>query len=125
MDDPSQARYYREAESRPDRSGRICVWDDLIREVAAAHDLDWLMVAALIFEESRFDPTLVSSAGAVGLMQVMPRYADKDSLPAPRSAHQRRVRRQAPDRDPALVRFPRRRGLWPFTSPPTTPVRAT
>ncbi|MBN1423472.1 transglycosylase SLT domain-containing protein [Candidatus Fermentibacteria bacterium] len=50
-------------------------YDDIIRAAAARHDLDWLLLAALIFHESGFDPCRASSAGAVGLMQVMPATA--------------------------------------------------
>jgi soluble lytic murein transglycosylase len=46
-----------------------------IREVAAANDLDPLMVAALIRVESKFQAENVSHVGAVGLMQLMPETA--------------------------------------------------
>lgn len=45
------------------------------REIAASsskYDLDPYLVSAIIYEESKFDPTCESSAGAVGLMQIMP-----------------------------------------------------
>lgn len=44
----------------------------LIEQHARRHHLDPLLVAALIRQESEFDPEAVSSAGAIGLMQVMP-----------------------------------------------------
>ncbi|MGC8881328.1 MAG: transglycosylase SLT domain-containing protein [Bryobacteraceae bacterium] len=44
----------------------------LIEQHARRHHLDPLLVAALIRQESEFDPDAVSSAGAIGLMQVMP-----------------------------------------------------
>jgi len=51
----------------------------LIRKYAALHDLDPYVVAALVAQESTFDPNARSSAGAIGLMQIMPttgrRYA--------------------------------------------------
>lgn len=50
-------------------------YDGLIRTSAARHGMDWLLVAALISHESGFNPCLASSAGAVGLMQVMPSTA--------------------------------------------------
>ena len=37
--------------------------------------LDWRLVVAQMYQESRFDPEAVSFAGAQGLMQVMPRTA--------------------------------------------------
>lgn len=52
--------------------------DDLVRyrelfqRHAAAHDLDWQLVAAVAFQESRLDPAAKSARGAVGLMQVLP-----------------------------------------------------
>jgi soluble lytic murein transglycosylase len=49
--------------------------DDIIRQQAADKDLDAAMIAAVIYEESRFrDQT--SHAGARGLMQITPETAD-------------------------------------------------
>lgn len=47
-------------------------YDHLIAYHAEQQGLDWRLVAALIFEESRFDPEAVSDKGAYGLMQVRP-----------------------------------------------------
>jgi len=44
----------------------------LISKHAAAHKLDPYLVAALIAQESTFDEDIVSSAKAVGLMQILP-----------------------------------------------------
>jgi soluble lytic murein transglycosylase len=50
--------------------------DDIIRQQAGEKDLDPALIAAVIYEESRFrDQT--SSAGAEGLMQVTPRTAER------------------------------------------------
>lgn len=43
-----------------------------LRKAAARYDFDWLLLAALGFQESRLDPQARSSAGAVGLLQVQP-----------------------------------------------------
>lgn len=51
---------------------RISRYDHLIAQHAEEAGFDWRVVAALIFEESRFDHNRVSRAGAYGLMQVMP-----------------------------------------------------
>jgi membrane-bound lytic murein transglycosylase F len=51
---------------------RISRYDDLIALHAEEAGFDWRIVAALIFEESRFDQDRVSVAGAYGLMQLMP-----------------------------------------------------
>lgn len=45
-------------------------FDDLIVRQAKLHGFDWRLIAALIFEESRFKPDSLSPKGAVGLMQV-------------------------------------------------------
>jgi hypothetical protein len=42
----------------------------LIGKYSEVAGIDWRLVAALIFEESRFRPDVVSTAGAFGLMQV-------------------------------------------------------
>jgi membrane-bound lytic murein transglycosylase F len=60
---------------RSDVSGRISPYDDLIRERAEQCGLDWRLIAAQIYQESRFDRTQLSFAGAAGLMQLMPRTA--------------------------------------------------
>lgn len=44
----------------------------LIKRYAAAHKLDPFLVAALVAQESTFDPQARSSANAIGLMQVLP-----------------------------------------------------
>lgn len=51
---------------------RISRYDRLIAQQAEEAGFDWRVVAALIFEESRFDHDRVSVAGAYGLMQLMP-----------------------------------------------------
>jgi soluble lytic murein transglycosylase len=48
------------------------VYWDLIRIHANKHDLDPYVMAALINQESTFDPDIRSSANAWGLMQIVP-----------------------------------------------------
>ena len=78
----SSIRNFQEQDHRPDKSGRISEYDELIQQYAAAAELDWRLVAALIYEESRFYAPALSKAGARGLMQVMPQFAgaEVDSL---------------------------------------------
>ncbi|MDY0110817.1 MAG: transporter substrate-binding domain-containing protein [Candidatus Krumholzibacteria bacterium] len=82
---PRTIRSFQQDVDRPDKSGRISRFDELIRQQTAVHDLDWRLVAALIYQESRFYPLAVSKAGAQGLMQVIPRFAgaQADSLFVP------------------------------------------
>ncbi|HZY43714.1 MAG TPA: lytic transglycosylase domain-containing protein [Anaerolineae bacterium] len=51
---------------------KISRWVDLIAANAVARGLDPNLVCSIMFEESKGDPNIVSPAGAVGLMQVMP-----------------------------------------------------
>jgi soluble lytic murein transglycosylase len=50
---------------------------DAITESAKKRDLDPWLVAAIIRQESAFDPGVVSGAGAVGMMQIMPVEASR------------------------------------------------
>jgi membrane-bound lytic murein transglycosylase F len=56
-------------------TGTLSPFDDAFREYAAIPGWDWRLVAAQAFQESRFNPQAHSWAGAVGLMQIMPRTA--------------------------------------------------
>jgi membrane-bound lytic murein transglycosylase MltF len=48
---------------------------DLFRKYGEQYGLDWLLVAAQAYQESRLDQKLSSRAGAVGVMQVLPATA--------------------------------------------------
>jgi soluble lytic murein transglycosylase len=50
-------------------------YESIVRGHAANYDLDPALLAAVIYAESKFDPDVVSSAGAVGLMQLLPETA--------------------------------------------------
>ena len=54
----------------------ISPYDDIIRDAAEETHLDWRLLTALIYQESRFDPKSESWMGAKGLMQVTDRVAD-------------------------------------------------
>ena len=62
---------------------RISSYDRLIAKHSLRAGFDWRLVAALIHEESRFDPRAVSSKGARGLMQLMPDAAREVGLDQP------------------------------------------
>lgn len=57
------------------RNGRISAYDNLIKENAEEIGWDWRLLAALIHQESRFNPEAQSAFGATGLMQLMPNTA--------------------------------------------------
>ncbi len=46
-------------------------------EAMAATAMDWPLIVAMMYRESRFDPDVVSWAGARGLMQVLPTTAQR------------------------------------------------
>jgi soluble lytic murein transglycosylase len=50
----------------------LAYWD-IIKKQAVQHNLDPLLVAAIIRQESAYDPEAVSSANAKGLMQIIPK----------------------------------------------------
>ncbi|MCB0510955.1 MAG: transglycosylase SLT domain-containing protein [Chitinophagales bacterium] len=60
--------------------GQISVYDNIIQYFAKGINWDWRLVAALMYQESKFDPNATSWAGAKGLMQLMPRTARQMGL---------------------------------------------
>ena len=58
-------------------------FDDLFRSHAAEFDLDWRLVAAMAYQESRFDPRARNRWGAVGLMQIKPKTAAEPYVDIP------------------------------------------
>ncbi len=61
----------------PIKSGSISPYDDLLQKHAETIGWDWRLLAALVYQESQFDPKARSWAGAKGLMQLMPCTAEK------------------------------------------------
>lgn len=53
-------------------NSRLSAYDSDIRETAEKIGWDWRLLAALIYQESRFRADLESEKGAFGLMQLMP-----------------------------------------------------
>ncbi len=64
--------------------GIISTYDHLFRDAARHTGWDWRLIAAQCYQESGFDPSAVSWAGAKGLMQIMPATAARLGLSADR-----------------------------------------
>lgn len=81
-------RYYRNlqfvsnASAEADRA-RFLELVDLFRQHARQYELDWLMLIAQGYQESRLDHSVISPAGAVGIMQLLPATAADMGVPDP------------------------------------------
>ncbi len=56
--------------------GVFSKYDELVQALADSAGIDWKLVLSVMAQESRFDPNAKSWAGAVGLMQIIPRFSD-------------------------------------------------
>ncbi len=56
---------------------------EMIKRFSDQYNFDWLMITALAYQESRFDQNKESSAGAVGVMQLLPQTAADDAVGIP------------------------------------------
>ena len=54
----------------------ISPYDSIIKIYSDSAGLDWRLVAAVIYHESKFDNDVRSHRGAAGLMQMMPATAE-------------------------------------------------
>ncbi|MEZ7198062.1 transglycosylase SLT domain-containing protein [Pseudodesulfovibrio karagichevae] len=60
--------------------GKLKHMAKLFQKYAEMYDFDWLKIAAMAYQESRFDMDRKSSAGAVGVMQIKPSTAAGPSV---------------------------------------------
>jgi len=56
---------------------------EIIKQYASQYEFDWLLIAAQAYQESRFDHSKRSAAGAVGVMQVLPSTAADKAVGIP------------------------------------------
>jgi len=52
----------------------------LFQKYSAEYSFDWLLIAALAYQESRLNPTKKSNRGAVGIMQIKPSTANDKNV---------------------------------------------
>ena len=57
------------------KPGKESAFDDIIQKASVKHSVDFHLIKSVIKAESLFDTKAVSSAGAKGLMQLMPATA--------------------------------------------------
>lgn len=57
------------------KDGQLSPYDDIIKKAAGDNGWDWRLIAAIIYQESKFETWKVSWAGAFGLFQFMPATA--------------------------------------------------
>lgn len=69
-------------------SGNKLKFIELVAKAAAKHQMDPKLLHAVIQAESAYNPNAVSSAGAVGLMQLMPNTARRYGVTDRRDAEQ-------------------------------------
>ena len=67
---------FRSPIAKTEYAGLLSPYDSLVRPIADEMGVDWKLVVAVMAQESRFDPYAESWAGAVGLMQVIPRFSE-------------------------------------------------
>ncbi|MCP4503562.1 MAG: transglycosylase SLT domain-containing protein [Deltaproteobacteria bacterium] len=79
---PRAARVRAES-ARADKNGQLTPWDAIFRREAVKVGLDWRLLVAQCFQESRFDPHAHSPYGAVGLMQMLPTTAAEVGIQNP------------------------------------------
>lgn len=53
---------------------------EIIKRYAGQYDFDWIIIAAQAYQESRFDQSKRSPAGAVGVMQLLPTTAEDSAV---------------------------------------------
>jgi soluble lytic murein transglycosylase len=51
-------------------------YEQIVNGHARHYDLDPALLAAVIYQESKFDPSVKSASGAIGLMQLLPSTAE-------------------------------------------------
>jgi peptidoglycan lytic transglycosylase F len=69
-------------------ASRLPRYRDLFEQAAAATGLDWRLLAAIAYQESKWDPTAESAAGASGLMMLTRSTAESLGVADPTNARE-------------------------------------
>jgi membrane-bound lytic murein transglycosylase MltF len=59
----------------PEELRKFIAYSDIFKKYSAQYNFDYLMIAAQAYQESQLDQNRRSAAGAVGVMQVIPKFA--------------------------------------------------
>jgi membrane-bound lytic murein transglycosylase F len=59
------------------KGGQISNYDEIIKRESVKWNWDWRLIAALIYQESKFNPNVVGFGGSYGMMQFMPEVGPK------------------------------------------------
>lgn len=52
--------------------GKISIYDDIFKAAGGKYKVDWRLIAAVAYQESKFNPLVEGFGGAYGMMQFMP-----------------------------------------------------
>ena len=75
FENPIRMRLHRKGRVDHEYADGLSPFDVFVKREAQAHGFDWPLIVAQMYQESRFNPRAKSPAGAIGLMQLLPRTA--------------------------------------------------
>ncbi|MCC5941372.1 MAG: transglycosylase SLT domain-containing protein [Balneolaceae bacterium] len=75
FNDDNLARNFQNRNYDTIHTGYLSPYDEMIKQVAEESGVDWKLVVAVMAQESAFNPYAESDAGALGLMQIIPRFS--------------------------------------------------
>ena len=75
FENPVRMRRHREDRVDHEEADGLSPYDDIVQREAAKYGFDWPLIVAQMYQESRFNRKARSRAGAIGLMQLLPRTA--------------------------------------------------